>query len=151
MPLSNGGRMTAGEGPGLLQGLLLPYETRALDRPELFRAGSLSWPDQGVVLRLQHDRNQPLTRFVPVVRTDGLHINVRLPDTGAARDASTLVRDGTLTGLSVEFKARREIRESGLRVILEAQLHGAGLVDDSSYPTAVAMRHTNPDRRRLWL
>ena len=81
------------EGPGLLQGLLLPYETRAQDRPELFRAGSLSWPDQGVVLRLQHDRNQPLTRFVPVVRTDGLHINVRLPDTGAARDASTLVRE----------------------------------------------------------
>ena len=33
--------------PGRLTGTLITYETRAADRPELFAAGSLYWPDDG--------------------------------------------------------------------------------------------------------
>ena len=32
--------------PGRLVGVLLPYERRAGDRPEMFEAGSLYWPDR---------------------------------------------------------------------------------------------------------
>ena len=137
-------------GPGTLSGLLLPYETRALDRPEKFRAGSLTWPDRGIVLREQHNRQAPIIRFVPEERADGLHVSIPLPDTMRGRDAATSVRNGTLTGMSVEFVAKQETRESGLRVITDGLLTGAGLVDDASYPTEVQVRDKQT-RRRLWL
>ena len=55
-------------GPGRLIGRLIEYETRAKDRPEVFAAGALTWPADGVILNLSHDRRQPLVRFVPEVR-----------------------------------------------------------------------------------
>ena len=87
-------------GPGILSGVLMPYETRALDRPELFRQGALHWPDGGVVLREQHNRQAPIVRFTPDERADGLHVAIPLPDTQRGRDAAISVRNGTLRGLS---------------------------------------------------
>ena len=37
--------------PGRLVGTLLKYGERAADRPEVFEAGALSWPDNGVISR----------------------------------------------------------------------------------------------------
>ena len=44
------------ESPGRIVGTLVTYGERASDRPELFEAGSLTWPDGGVVLNRQHTR-----------------------------------------------------------------------------------------------
>ena len=37
-------------GPGRLFGIVMPYGKRASDRPELFETGSLTWPEDGIVL-----------------------------------------------------------------------------------------------------
>lgn len=137
-------------GPGLLSGVLIPYEKRATDRPEMFSRGALTWPDGGVILREQHNREAPITRFVPTDTGSELRVSIALPDTQRGRDAAALVRNGTLTGLSVEFRAERETYRDGVRVIQRAALTGAGLVDNSAYSAPVEMRGKRR-RRRLWL
>ena len=71
-------------GPGRIVGELLTYEARALDRAEVFREGALVWEDRGVVLNVQHDRQQPITRFVPTVEGRAVKIDAPLPDTQRA-------------------------------------------------------------------
>ena len=53
------------QGPGRLVGTLMPYETRAVDRAEMFAQGALHWPAEGVLLREQHNRQAPIVRFTP--------------------------------------------------------------------------------------
>ncbi len=137
-------------GPGVLSGVLIPYEQRATDRAEQFERGALTWPDGGVILREQHNREAPITRFVPEDTGAELRVAIPLPDTQRGRDAAALVRNGTLRGLSVEFRAERETFKDGLRVIQRARLTGAGLVDDPSYQSPVEVR-AKRRRRRLWL
>ena len=129
--------------PGRIFGTLLSYETKAKDRSEVFGRGALSWPADGVVLNLSHDRRQPLTRFVPEQRDAAVVLDVELPDTSAGRDAATLVKNGTLKGLSIEFRALKQEHAGGVRRILSAQLLGAGLVDDASYGNQVELRRRN--------
>ena len=43
------------QSPGRLTGILLRYEQRAKDRAELFAAGSLHWPEGGIIINQQHD------------------------------------------------------------------------------------------------
>ena len=83
----------------------MPYGVKALDRPEMFRSGALTWQPAGVVLREQHNRQAPIVRFSPEEQADGLHVEIPLPDTQRGRDAAISVRNGTLRGLSVEFIA----------------------------------------------
>ena len=137
-------------GPGLLTGVLMPYEQRAGDRAEMFARGALYWPDEGVVLREQHNRQAPITRFVPEDTGDALRVSLPLPDTSRGRDAAALIRNGTLRGLSVEFRAERETFRDGVRVVERARLTGAGLVDSPSYAAPVEVRHREA-RRRVWL
>ena len=140
------------QSPGRLSGTLLTYGQRASDRPETFADGALSWPDGGVVLNLQHDRRQPLLRFVPEVRGKDVVVSAALPDTSAGRDAAVLVREGVMTGLSVEFRSLQEGRRDGMREIRQAKLLGAALVDDASYKNVVEVRErADGKRRRLWL
>ena len=139
-------------GPGKLEGVLMPYETRAADRPEVFEAGSLHWPDDGVLLRSMHRREMPIARFTPKASATEVRVSIQLPDTTAGRDAAANVRAGVLRGLSVEFTSERETRRDGLRVIQKARLVGAGLVDSGAYEAAtVEARHKAGRRRRLWL
>ena len=140
------------QSPGRLYGVLMPYETRAVDRPEVFKAGSLSWPDDGIVIREQHNREAPIMRAVPEVRENAVILDVALPDTQRGRDAAVMIRNGTFRGLSVEFRAKKESRVRGVREIRAATLTGAGLVDDPSYASAtVEVRGKDTVRRRIWL
>ena len=53
-----------------------------------------------------------------------------------------MVRNGTLRGLSVEFRSLHEHRAAGVRRITAARLGGAGLVDSGSYGNRVEVRHS---------
>ena len=129
-------------GPGLLQGVLLTYGERATDRAEIFTSGALHWPEGGVVLREQHNRQAPIVRFVPTVDGREVRVSVPLPDTQRGRDAALMVKNGTFRGLSVEFQAEQESHVAGVREIRRARLAGAGLVDDPSYKgSGVSVRH----------
>ena len=140
------------QGPGILNGVLMTYDQRASDRAERFELGSLHWPDDGVVLREQHNRQAPIARFTPELDGPELRVAIPLPDTARGRDAATNIRAGVLTGLSVEFRAEREGTENGVRVIRRAKLVGAGLVDDPSYTgSTVEVREQRDSRRRVWL
>ena len=138
-------------GPGKLEGVLLPYGQRAQDRPELFEAGALHWPDDGVLLRAMHRREAPIARFTPEASETEVRVKIALPDTTAGRDAAANVRAGVLKGLSVEFHAERETRRDGLRVIQRAALVGAGLVDSGAYAGATVEARAKGKKRRLWL
>ena len=58
----------SGDSPGRLSGTLIRYGERAHDRPEQFEPGALAWPSNGIILRRQHNRGQPIARVVPEVR-----------------------------------------------------------------------------------
>ena len=140
------------QSPGRLSGVLLPYLTRAGDRPEMFESGSLYWPDRGILVRAMHERQAPIMRVVPFLDGDRLLVDAQIPDTTAGRDAATNLREGVYTGLSVEFRAERETRRGGLRVIQRGFLTGAGLVDFPSYTQALAeVRQQGQGRRKVWL
>ncbi len=66
------------QSPGRIFGTLLEYETRARDRAEVFKAGSLSWPESGIILNMQHDRQQPIFRFTPEQRGSEIVIDAAL-------------------------------------------------------------------------
>ena len=123
--------------PGRLTGVLLTYNERASDRPELFERGSIDLDaitaNGGIVINRQHTRGAPITRVIPELRGDELVIDQALPDTQAGRDAAVEIRSGLMRGLSVEFKALRARMVSGVRRISAATLVAGGLVDDPSY------------------
>lgn len=141
------------KGPGRLTGTLIRYgDTSGEHGTEVFRRGSLSWPDGGVVLREQHNRMAPIVRFVPEVRGDDVVVDLQLPDTQRGRDAAVMVRNGTMTGLSIEFMALSDTQRGAVREIIAGRLMGAGLVDDPSYDgSRVNVRERPGGRRRIWL
>ena len=67
-------------------------------------------------------------------RADALIVSAHLPRTSTADKALDGVQSGRYRGWSVEFFAREETRESGIRVIRKAELPGLALVDHPSYP-----------------
>ena len=122
--------------PGRLYGVLLRYNERAGDRPEVFEDGALTWPDGpdgGIVINEQHNRQAPIMRVIPEDRDGAVVIDAQLPDTTRGRDAAVMIRNGTLRGLSIEFRAMKERNAGGVRSIAAARLTAAGLVDDPSY------------------
>ena len=137
--------------PGRLVGTLIEYEKRAVDRAEMFLQDALQWPDDGIILNLSHDRKQPVIRFTPEVRENQVMIDLPLPDTQRGRDAATMIRNGTLRGLSVEFVPQKDGFANGVREVRQARLTGAALVDDASYGNAVEVRDKSKGRRRVWL
>ena len=150
--------------PGRLVGTLMRYGTAGERGRETFAPGALRWPANGIRIDLGHgsaplagrSAQPPIMRAVPVLSDDGaeVRIDAPLPDTQAARDLATLMRMSppAYSGLSVEFHAVRSGYRGGRRVIADALLNGAGLVDTPSYAdTAVEVRGGAPKRRRVWL
>ena len=144
--------------PGRLVGTLLTYGERAKDRAEVFEAGSVSWPSEGVVLRRQHQRASPILRFTPVEVEGRLTVDAAIPDTTAGRDtlAELSGPHPLFKGLSVEFRAVKQSIVAGVRRIRKAVLTGAGLVDSGAYGSAtVEVRAkgggNRPTARFLWL
>ena len=137
--------------PGRLVGTLLTYGERAADRPELFESGALAWPSNGIVVRRQHQRGEPIMRVIPELRGGQVVIDQALPDTTAGRDAASEIRAGLFGGLSVEFRATSDRIVGGVRHIGAALLTGAGLVDTPSYPGSRVEVRQRGRRRRVWL
>ena len=117
----------------------MPYGERARDRAERFDPGSIR-PMYPVSLNLQHD---PL---IEVASTADQTLRLHEHRGGVALEADLrgapleLVRRGRLTGISPEFFARRERRESGVRVLEVADVPAFGLVDVGSYATPLELR-----------
>ena len=126
---------TTRESAGRLTGVLVTYGEQAKDRPDIYEAGSLSWPDGGIVLNEQHDRKQLLKRFSPYLDGDELRVDFPLPPTQRGRDAAYMVRDGTYTGLSMEVRRDSIVStyRAGVRHISRGQLVAAALVDESAF------------------
>ena len=140
------------QGAGRIVGTLLTYGERAQDRPELFDPGALRWPESGININEQHERKQQFVRALPFLDGQAVRIDSQVPNTQRGRDALTLLRSGIYTGLSVEFSAVREEFRSGIRVIRDAILTGAALVDLGAYASAKAeARERVAMRRRIWL
>ena len=141
--------------PGMLSGVLMTYGEPSNDRPEIFESGALYWPSEGIVIRRQHDRQSPIIRVQPYMEGRELKVSGPLLNDTMGRDiAAAMKGDNPLyTGLSVEFKAERETRRGGLRVVQRALLGGAGLVDSPSYKgsTVEVREEATPYRRRWWL
>ena len=135
------------QSPGRIFGVLIEYGKRARDRAEVFEADALHWPDGGIILNEQHNRAAPIMRFTPELVGDEVRIDAPLPDTTRGRDAATMIRNGTFTGLSIEFRAEAEGRASGVRMIRKGYLGGAALVDAGSHHTSVEVRGSTPGRR----
>ena len=112
------------QSPGRIVGTLITYEQRASDRAEVFADGALRWGESGVVLNEQHNRQAPIMRFVPTVEGREVRIDAALPDTTRGRDVATMIRNGTMTGLSVEFRAEDEGNRAGVREIRKARFVG---------------------------
>ena len=120
-----------------LSGVAMPYGTISPDFRERFVPGAFA-PVPAVALNLQHDRRMEILPAGGLVLNDtarALEVRAELPaDSAAIR----LVQRGALNGFSVEFNAREERREAGVRVIERAELTGLALVDAGAYPQATA-------------
>ena len=87
--------------------MVINYEERAADRPELFEKNSLSWPSEGIVLNRGHVRSMPLMKVMPEVRGSSVVVDVELPDTLAGRSTAIEVRDGVCSIRSLSSSKRR--------------------------------------------
>lgn len=112
-------------------------------RAEVFAPLSLTWPADGIAIRLVHLGPEE-TRAVPERQPDG-RITVTAPATPAVMD-----RIRTAPHMSVEFHPVAETTTpAGVREVERALLSGAALVSNPEYVQAAAeVRDTG---RRVWL
>ncbi len=125
------------QSPGRIVGTILNYNERARDRNEMFLDGALRWPESGLVINEQHNRQAPVVRAVPFLDGKAIKIDAKVPDTQRGRDALTNIREGVYTGLSMEFGAEQEEYRGSLRIIRKGFLGAAALVDVASYGGSV--------------
>ena len=138
-----------------LSGTALRYGDVSPDFRERFEPGAFGEVTE-IPLNAQHDR--AIVIADRAMLTDGpreLAVRADLsPDSGWL----ALVRRGALNGFSIEFKAERERREAGIRVVEKAALTGLALVDRPAYPGSGAevrarsgrtMRASIPSDRRM--
>ena len=136
-----------------LTGTVMRYGEVSPTHKERFAPGSIRMAGP-VHLDLNHDRER-VVAYSPggglelTDRGEALELSAELPPIPGADRALDDIRTGKANGLSVEFRAIKESRVDGVRVIEEAELSGIGIVGMPSYLGArVEARHR---RRRVWL
>ena len=142
---------TTRESPGHIRGVLVTFGQVAKDRPDVYEQDCLTWPDGGIVLNEMHDRKQAIKRFSPYLDGAELRVNFPLPATQRGRDAATMVKDGTYSGLSMEV-ARDSIvatYRAGVRHISRGKLVAAALVDEAAFLGSVVDVHGKRETNRL--
>ena len=147
------------ESAGRLIATLLTEGIRAKDRPEIFQPGALRWDEKaGIPIDVQHVRSSLAARAYPVRDSAGtLSIDAPLIDGVWGREARALVKGGVATGMSIQFAAVTASRRNGMRVITDAILTRASVVDSGSYATDIEVRHASesglvlPSELTLWL
>ena len=136
--------------PARLVGVLMPYNTEARDRREVFEAGSLSWDARGIIVNRMHQRASPIMRVIPIVEGNEVRIDAEIPSTAAGLDCLAEVRSGLLVSLSVEFRSVREKFVGGCRRIAEAVLTGAAVCDAGAYEGATVEARAKIEREQAW-
>ena len=110
-----------------------------------------------VHLDLNHDRERavawhPGGGLELAERGEALELSAELPPIPAADRALDDIRTGKAAGLSVEFRALKESRVAGVRVIEQAVLQGVGIVAQPSYEgSRVEARSRRHGRFPKWL
>ena len=112
---------------------------------EEFKAGA--WGDfrsPMVKANRMHQRTQMLARLGGRLEIEDdderMAFSLTLPDTATGRDTAIEIKEGLLTGASLEFRAIQDSvnEDTGHRIISRAQLFGFGIVDEPAYPGSVA-------------
>ncbi|MCY4394798.1 MAG: HK97 family phage prohead protease [Rhodospirillaceae bacterium] len=134
-------------GPALVYGDVSPSHRERIEPGAVQMAAT-------VPLNLEHDAMRGLAW-----QPDGglsfedseteLRMMADLPPLPACDAALEAVRQGRMQGLSIEFKALAERRESGLRVIEKLELRGIALTGRPSYSGSRV--EARAARRRIWL
>ena len=127
-----------------LSGVAMRYGDVSPDFRERFLPGAFG-EVRTVDVNLQHD--PALVAVRGAVLTDSpreLRVRAELPPGSAAL---ALVKRGALNGFSIEFHAKAERREAGVRVVERADLTGLALVDRGAYPGAKAEVRARSGRR----
>ena len=107
--------------------------------PEKFLPGAFGDVSKlDLLLTVQHRRDRAISRtghgLTLIDSEKRLEVRADLPQTTEADDALENVKSGIFKGLSIEFAAREERRESGIRVVSSAFLGGVSVVDTPAYP-----------------
>ena len=118
-----------------LSGVAMVYGDVAPEHRERFMPGALRHGGR-IDVCLQHDSSIVLARGALLTDT-ARELRVRA-DLAEGSAALALVKRGALNGFSIEFHARAERREAGIRVVERADLTGLALVDQGAYPGATA-------------
>ena len=121
-----------------LVGPAIRYGDVSPSHRERFEPGAFRLDDTTRWLDYRHDREKALawTGGGGLTLTNSrtaLEVRAELPAIPLADRALEEVRAGKLAGFSIEFHARAERRESGVRVVERAELIGVGLVGSPSY------------------
>lgn len=124
-----------------VRGLALPWSTQASDRNLMFAPGSVSWPDDGVLLRAQHAPDElPLARSPKTMQIssddEGLQVVAEISRTSIGDDILQLIADEVIAGMSVEVALRKIDRDQAVPTVTQADLTGIALVALPAFPDA---------------
>lgn len=137
-----------------LIGTAMRYGEVSPSHRERFEPGAFRMADT-VILDVGHDRERAVAwTGAGLTLDDGereLELAADLPPIPAADRALDEIRAGKTTGLSVEFRARKERRDGEIRVIEEADLLGVGIVQHPSYQGARVEARERKRRHKAWL
>ena len=128
-----------------LSGVAMRFGDVSPDFRERFVPGAFGTVPATIPVNLQHDSSIIVAERA--LLTDSpreLRVRADLPEGSAAL---ALVRRGVLRSFSIEFHAKSERREAGVRVVERAELTGLALVDAGAYPGATAEVRARSGRR----
>ena len=135
------------DGLGVVVGTVIRYGDVAQIGPNLtesFKPGAFGdYANPRLKVNRMHQRTQVLARLGGRLEIENdderMLFRVSLPNTSVGRDTAIEIREGLLTGASVEFRATKDSVEAGHRAISTLPpLQGFGIVDEPAYPDSVA-------------